>query len=245
MILFPAIDIKDGRCVRLFQGDYNRMTTYAEDPVEVAMRWQEAGARWLHVVDLDGAAQGHPVHVELIARIRQATSLKIEVGGGLRSPGHIEHLLSTGIERVILGTVAITDRELLKQALARWDERIAVGIDARNGYVAIAGWMEDSQVKATHLAQELALLGVRRFIYTDIARDGALVGPNLAALSEMQQASPAALIASGGVSSLEDLQALAALGVEGAIIGKALYTGAVDLATAVRVIEKEERPNVD
>lgn len=241
MILFPAIDIKDGSCVRLYQGDYAQVTTYDRDPVRVAARWQEAGASWLHVVDLDGAAQGHPVNTELVRRMRETTSLHIEVGGGMRSLEHIEQVLALGVERVILGTVALKDRALLETALARWGERIAVGLDARNGYVAISGWHETSQVRATDLARELAELGVRRFIYTDIARDGALSGPNLLALGEMQRASNSALIASGGVSSLEDLRELAKLGVEGAIVGKAIYTGDVDLAQAISEIEKGER----
>lgn len=238
MIILPAIDIKDGHCVRLFQGDYAQVTTYGDDPVEVALRWQEAGAHWLHVVDLDGAKAGYPVNASLIGRIRAATSMQIEVGGGMRTLEHIEQVLAQGVDRVILGTVAITQRELVKQAVELWRERIAVGLDARDGWVAVAGWIETSQVRAVTLAQELAALGVQRFIYTDIARDGALSGPNFAALTEMQQASSAALIASGGVSSLADLHALNQSGVEGAIVGKAIYTGAVDLATAIREIER-------
>lgn len=238
MIILPAIDIKDGRCVRLFQGDYSQITTYDTDPVQVALRWQEAGASWLHLVDLDGAKEGYPVNAELIKRIRAATTLHIELGGGMRTLEHIEQLLELGVDRVILGTIAITNRQLLQQALARWGERIVVGLDARDGLVAIAGWLETSQVKAVDLACELSALGVKRFIYTDISRDGALTGPNLAALTEMQQAVSSALIASGGVSSLADLQALASSGVEGTIVGKAIYTGAVDLAAAIREIER-------
>ncbi|GCE16464.1 1-(5-phosphoribosyl)-5-[(5-phosphoribosylamino)methylideneamino]imidazole-4-carboxamide isomerase [Dictyobacter kobayashii] len=238
MIILPAIDIKDGRCVRLFQGDYAQVTTYDTDPVQVALRWQEAGAFWLHLVDLDGAKEGYPVNAELIKRIRAATTLHIEVGGGMRTLEHIEQILGLGVDRVILGTVAITNRELLQQALERWGERIVVGLDARDGLVAIAGWLETSQVTAVGLARELSALGVQRFVYTDIARDGALTGPNLKALAEMQQAVGNALIASGGVSSLADLQSLAQTGVEGTIVGKAIYTGAVDLATAIREIER-------
>lgn len=238
MIILPAIDIKDGQCVRLYQGDYAQVTTYDSDPVQVARRWQEAGASWLHVVDLDGAAQGHPVNTDLIQRMRQETTLRIEVGGGMRSLEQIEQVLALGVERVILGTVALRDRELLEAALAQWGERIVVGLDARDGFVAVSGWYETSQVRATELAGELSRLGVRRFVYTDIARDGALSGPNLPALREMQRASESALIASGGVSSLEDLRELAQLDVEGAIVGKAIYTGAVDLAQAVRELEK-------
>jgi phosphoribosylformimino-5-aminoimidazole carboxamide ribotide isomerase len=237
MMLLPSIDIKDGLCVRLYQGDYAQMTTYDADSVRVALRWQEAGARWLHVVDLDGAKEGAPVNVALIERIRVATHMSIEVGGGLRSLAHIEQILALGVERVVLGTVALTDRSLLQDALQRWPEQIVVGIDARDGRVAIAGWRETSGVDAATLASELTELGVQRFSYTDIGRDGTLEGPNLHALAAMQHATSRPLIASGGVRSLADLHALSALGVEGAIIGKALYTGDVDLAAAVREIE--------
>jgi phosphoribosylformimino-5-aminoimidazole carboxamide ribotide isomerase len=236
MIILPAIDIKDGHCVRLYQGDYDKVTTYGTDPVEVALRWQEAGASWLHIVDLDGAAQGKPVNDALIGRIWAATQMHIEVGGGMRSLEHIQQVLDLGIDRVILGTIAITDRALLEKALERWKDRIVVGIDARGGLVSIAGWRETSQVKATTLAAELEQAGVQRFGYTDIARDGVLKGPNLEALREMQQATSRSLIAAGGVGTLNDLQALAALGIEGAIVGKAIYTGDVDLATAIRTI---------
>lgn len=240
MKLFPAIDIKDGQCVRLYQGDYAQMTVYASDPVEVALRWQEAGASWLHVVDLDGAQEGHPVNTPLIARICQETTLQVEVGGGLRALGHIEDTLALGVQRVILGTAVLNNRSLLDQALQRWSQRIAVGLDAREGLVAISGWRETSQIKATELARELSSTGVYRFIYTDIARDAAMQGPNFAALRTMLDAlsgSQTTLIASGGVSSLEDLKRLAELEIEGAIIGKALYVGAIDLADAVQVIE--------
>jgi phosphoribosylformimino-5-aminoimidazole carboxamide ribotide isomerase len=238
MIILPAIDIKDGQCVRLYQGDYALVSTYDADPVKVAQRWQSAEVSWLHVVDLDGAAAGHLVNVEVIRRIRANVSLQIELGGGMRSLDHIGQMLDAGIDRVILGTVAVTDRALLEEALARWDERIAVGLDARNGQVAISGWRETSQLQATSLATELGEIGVQRFIYTDIARDGALKGPNLDALREMQQVISCSLIASGGVSSIDDLRSIAALGIEGAIVGKALYTGDVDLAAAIQELER-------
>lgn len=245
MILLPAIDLINGQCVRLYQGDYSQVTSYATDPVEVARRWQEAGASWLHVVDLDGAKAGHPVNTDLIARLCRETRLNVEVGGGIRTPEQIADLLAAGVQRVILGTAALTDRELLTQALQRWGERIVVGLDARDGLVAIRGWRETSNVKATELALELSAAGVRRFIYTDIARDGAMQGPNLAALRAMLdtlRGSGTVLIASGGVSSLNDLSRLAELEIEGAIIGRALYDGAIDLREAVRTIEKGERP---
>jgi phosphoribosylformimino-5-aminoimidazole carboxamide ribotide isomerase len=238
MIILPAIDIKDGHCVRLYQGDYGQVTTYDTDPAQVALRWQEAGASWLHVVDLDGAKQGMPVNVDVIGRIRAATKLHIEVGGGMRSLAHMEQILNLGVDRVAPGTIAITDRALLQKALARWGERIMVGIDARDGWVAIAGWRETSSVEATTLARELSAAGVQRFSYTDIGRDGTLGGPNLEALANMQRATSCALIASGGVHNLEDLRKLATSGVEGVIVGKALYTGDIDLAAAIREIEE-------
>ncbi|HET8840950.1 MAG TPA: 1-(5-phosphoribosyl)-5-[(5-phosphoribosylamino)methylideneamino]imidazole-4-carboxamide isomerase [Ktedonobacteraceae bacterium] len=240
MILFPAIDIRDGQCVRLYQGDYDQMTVYSSDPVEIAQRWQEAGASWLHVVDLDGAREGHPINSALIARMCQETTLNIEASGGLRTLQDIESILALGVERVVLGTVILTNRELLGHALQRWGQRIVVGLDAREGRVAIRGWRETSDISVTELARELSTGGVERLIYTDIGRDAAMQGPNLVALQAMLEVldgSTTKLIASGGVSSLEDLQRLAELNIEGAIIGKALYIGAVDLAQAVSVIE--------
>lgn len=243
MIILPAIDIKDGQCVRLYQGDYAKATVYDSDPAEVAVRWHKAGAKWIHIVDLDGAAQGYPVNIELLKRMRAVTHVPIEVGGGLRTMEHIEQVFDVGVDRVILGTVAITNRILLQEALTRFGDRIAVGLDARGGKIAIAGWMETSSVTATDLATELSALGVRRFIYTDIARDGAMTGPNIEEIARMQEAIVQAtntysLIASGGVSSLADLHVLAAMGVEGAVVGKALYTGDIDLHGAIRELER-------
>lgn len=244
MIILPAIDIKDGRCVRLYQGDFDRLTAYDADPAQVARRWQEAGASWLHVVDLDGALNGYPANLEVMRRIRSAVSLSIECGGGMRTLEAMQYMLDMGIDRIVLGTITLTDPDLLQTALQRWPERIVVGLDARDGRVAIAGWRETSQVQATELAVELAARGVARFVYTDIARDGALLGPNLPALQAMQAAISAvspdcALIASGGISSITDLQAIAQLDIEGAIVGKALYSGAIDLAQAIRLCERE------
>ncbi|HVB75231.1 MAG TPA: 1-(5-phosphoribosyl)-5-[(5-phosphoribosylamino)methylideneamino]imidazole-4-carboxamide isomerase [Ktedonobacteraceae bacterium] len=244
MKILPAIDIKDGKCVRLYQGDFDRVTTYDADPVQVAQRWQDAGASWLHVVDLDGAVTGRPTNIEVIERIRAKVSLRIECGGGMRALDDMQRVLDLGIDRIILGTIAITQRELLDAALRRWPERIAVGLDARDGRVAIAGWRETSGTLATTLASELCAGGVQRFIYTDIARDGALQGPNLPALQAMlttlNRASPmCALIASGGISTLDDLRAIARLGIEGAIVGKALYTGDIELSTAIQTCERE------
>ncbi|GAC1392839.1 MAG: 1-(5-phosphoribosyl)-5-[(5-phosphoribosylamino) methylideneamino]imidazole-4-carboxamide isomerase [Ktedonobacteraceae bacterium] len=243
MIILPAIDIKDGQCVRLYQGDYAQVTVYDSDPVNVAIRWHKSGAKWLHVVDLDGATQGHPVNIDLLKRMKVATHAHIEFGGGLRSMEHIKLVFEAGVDRAILGTVAITNRALLQEVLAHYGDRIAVGLDARDGMIAIAGWLETSGVTATDLAAELSAMGVRRFIYTDIARDGALTGPNIEAIARMQEAitrstTTYSLIASGGVSALADLHVLAAMGVEGTIVGKALYTGDIDLHAAIQELER-------
>lgn len=241
MIIFPSIDIKDGQCVRLYQGDYNQVTAYSTDPVEVAQRWQNDGASWLHVVDLDGAKSGQPVIAPLLARMCKETTLKIEVGGGMRTLEQIENTFALGVKRVILGTAVLTSPQLLDQALQRWGTRIVVGLDARDGMVAIKGWHETSNVKATELARKLGSAGVSRFIYTNIAYDGTMQGPAMESLYEMLVAlkdTSSTLIASGGVRSLADLQSLAQLDIEGAIIGKALYAGTINLAEAVRVIER-------
>lgn len=244
MILLPAIDLLDGRCVRLYQGDYTRVTGYANDPLDVAQRWQEAGARWLHVVDLDGAQSGQPVNTAAIARLCSQTSLQVEVGGGLRTLEHIEQVLHLGARRVVLGTAALLDRQLLLGALQRWGERIVVGVDARDGLIAIRGWQETSQVQASQLAAQWSAAGARRFISTDIARDGAMQGPNLGSLRALLaalQGSGSHLIASGGIRSLADLRQLAELEIEGAIIGKALYTGALNLEEAIACMEQGGR----
>ncbi len=238
MLILPAIDLQSGRCVRLVQGDFARAQEFSDDPAAVAQRWQQAEARWLHVVDLDGAKEGAPRNLEPIRRIRQSTNLSIEVGGGLRSLESVAALFDLGINRAILGTAALKDRRFLRACLARWGDQIAVGIDARNGLVATDGWLETSTTPALALAQELAAEGVARFVYTDIQRDGTLTGPNLASLAQLQQAINQPIIASGGVSSLADLRALAALNVEGAIVGRALYTGEIDLAEAIEALER-------
>ncbi|HEU5369522.1 MAG TPA: 1-(5-phosphoribosyl)-5-[(5-phosphoribosylamino)methylideneamino]imidazole-4-carboxamide isomerase [Ktedonobacterales bacterium] len=241
MLIFPAIDLQGGRCVRLTQGDFARAQEFSDDPAAVARRWQSEGACWLHVVDLDGARAGAQQNLEAIKSIRQATSIPMQVGGGLRSPESVAALFDLGIQRAILGTAALKDRDFLCACLARWGERIAVGLDARDGLVATDGWLETSTTPALTLAQELADERVARFIYTDIARDGTLGGPNLKSLAQLQQALTQPIIASGGVASLADLQALAALRVEGAIVGRALYTGEVKLAEAIAAAE-DPRP---
>jgi len=236
MEIIPAIDIRGGRCVRLYQGDYGRETVFADDPVEVARRWQDEGATRLHVVDLDGAREGSPVNAELVGRIAAAARVPVQVGGGIREMPAIRRYLDAGVDRVVLGTAAVKDRALLSQALAEHGQRIVVGVDARAGMVAVEGWEEQTQVAAAELMAERAGLGVSRFIYTDTARDGTLEGPDLRAIEGLVARAKVPVIYAGGVSRVDDLVRLASLGLEGAIVGKALYTGDVVLREALEVL---------
>lgn len=242
--LYPAIDLRGGQCVRLRQGDYNQETVYGKDPVEVAQRWEESGAEWLHLVDLDAARTGEPVNMPSIQAIVQAVNIPVQVGGGIRSHERIEELLQLGVERLILGSAAVENVELVKEALAAYGERIAIGVDAKDGYVATHGWLETSEVKAEVLARELVEVGARTFIFTDIARDGTLSGPNVDAVRRLAVTSGANVIASGGVSRLEDIVQLAQHegdGVTGAVVGRALYTGDVVLQDALRAVASNVR----
>lgn len=238
MEIIPAIDIRGGVCVRLEQGDYARETVFDADPVAVAQRWQQAGAGRLHVVDLDGAREGAPRNEDVIRRLLSATAASVEVSGGVRDIEVIQRYLDAGADRVALGTAAVKDQTTLVNAVSLFRERILVGVDARDGMVATEGWLETSSMRALDLIQRLCELGVRRIFYTDISRDGTESGPNFPAINEVVEhagglPSPMAVIASGGVSSIEHLRRLKAIGVEGAIIGKALYTGALDLRAAL------------
>jgi len=236
-IIYPAIDIRDGKCVRLVQGDYNQETVYNDQPVEVAADWEAQGAQWIHLVDLDGAKAGYPVNADLIGRIAKSVGVPVQLGGGIRTESDIDRLLSLGVSRVILGTAAIEDRKFVHESLRKHGERIAIGIDARDGFVATRGWLETSEVKAVDLAVQLAEYGARTFIFTDISRDGMMGGPNVEAIVAMAEASGQTVIASGGVSQLSDLTRLAQYstsGVGGAIVGKALYTGAIQLSDALK-----------
>ena len=234
MDVIPAIDLRNGNAVRLFQGDYSQETVFGDDPAAVARTWEQQGANRIHVVDLDGARAGALVQVALAARIAQAVSIPVQVGGGVRKLAHIETLLEAGIDRVILGTVAVEEPDLVREACDRHGDRIVVGLDARDGKVAVRGWIEDTAVDTLELAMRLVGLGVRRFIHTDIARDGALEGPNLPAMQALMRAvASAAVIASGGVSDLDDIRALAASKVEAVIVGRALYTGDLSLPDAL------------
>ena len=239
MQIIPAIDLLDGECVRLHQGDYDQVTRFSADPVAQALSWQEQGARRLHLVDLDGARSGLPVNDAVVKAITTALSIPVQLGGGVRSPERAEELLDCGLDRVILGTVALEHPELVDALAQRHPGRIVVGIDARNGRVATRGWIEESATDATDLARRFSASGLAAIISTDIATDGTLAGPNLSALRGMAQASAVPLIASGGIGCLEHLLSLLALeplGVTGVIVGRALYDGRVDLAEALQAI---------
>lgn len=239
--IYPAIDIRGGKCVRLIQGDYAQETVYHDQPEEAAAAWEDGGAEWIHLVDLDGAKEGRPVNAELIGRIAKRVKAPVQVGGGLRTEADVKLLLDLGVSRVILGTAAIEDRAFVEKVLERYGKQVAIGIDARNGFVATRGWLETSEVKAEVLACELAAKGAETFIFTDISRDGMMKGPNVEAIVALAKTSGKQVIASGGVSTLADLEALAAHaqdGVSGAIVGKALYTGAIDLREAVKLSTK-------
>lgn len=239
MQIIPAIDIRAGKCVRLYQGDYNRMTVYDNDPVAVAQRWIELGATALQVVDLDGAREGYPVNTDVILSIVRAVPVPIQIGGGLRDEPAVLAAIGLGVARVVLGTAAVQQPDLIARLVERYGDEIAIGVDARDGIVATSGWTEQSQVSATDLVAHMAALGVRRVIYTDIARDGTLSEPNFAATGALVRPGGPAIIASGGVGRIEHLQRLAGLGVEAVIVGRALYTGVFSLPEALAALAKE------
>lgn len=236
MEIIPAIDLKGGRCVRLYQGDYARETIFSDDPTATAREWHRLGATRLHVVDLDGAALGSPQNGELIGRIVAAVPIPVQMGGGIRTIESIELALSWGADRVVLGTAAVKDPDLVEAACKTHPDAIIVALDARAGRVAINGWLEDTDQEASALAQRMASLGVPRFLYTDISRDGTGTEPNFAAIAVMQQAAGRPVIASGGVATVEHLKRLEALGVEAVIVGRALYTGGIELPAALEAI---------
>ena len=235
MLVIPAIDLKDNRCVRLRQGDMAEETVYSDDVSAVARQWQQAGASLIHVVDLNGAVDGEPRNLSQISAIIRTVSVKVQVGGGIRSIETVRRYLGAGVARVVLGTAALTDRSFLEKACLEFPRRILLGLDARDGKVAVRGWTSISETKATDLLKELASHALGAVIYTDIARDGMLGGPNLTALREVVELSSIPVIASGGISRVEDLRAVRALGpqVEGAIVGKALYDGKLDYRAAL------------
>jgi len=235
MVIYPAIDLVGGKAVRLYKGDYAQMTVYSEDPAGVAKDFQAAGAGHIHLVDLEGAKSGVPANLPVIQKIIEETDLFVEVGGGIRNMETVEAYLSIGADRVILGTAAVTDPDFLKAALSKYGDKIAVGVDLKDGCVAIRGWTETSSLTADDFFASMQSLGVSTVICTDISRDGAMKGTNRELYRVLSSKYAIELIASGGVSSIEDVKALAAMGLHGAIIGKAYYIGAIDLKEAVEV----------
>jgi phosphoribosylformimino-5-aminoimidazole carboxamide ribotide isomerase len=241
MNIYPAIDLRGGNCVRLVKGDFSRETIYSRDPGAMAREWAAAGASSIHVVDLDGALAGESRNLTAIRAILEQGGIPIEVGGGIRNMSHIERLLTAGVHQVILGSAAVKDPQLVKDACRAYPGRIVVGIDAKNGDVAVEGWEASGHIQAEELARKMADAGVERIIFTDIARDGMLSGVNVEATVAVAKASGLKVTASGGVASLEDLKILKKRetdGVEGCIIGKALYTGAIDLRQAVAIAKE-------
>ena len=242
MKLYPAIDLRNGQVVRLTQGDYDKMTVYGTDPCAQARQFVAAGAKYLHVVDLDGAKDGTLSNYDTIAALAKQGGLYIEVGGGIRTLESIDEVLALGVRRVILGSVAVRDPELVKTACAKYGDRIVVGIDAKDGIVAVDGWGVSGDVEATALAKEMKKAGVKTIIYTDISRDGTLSGVNVEATAKLARESGVAIVASGGVKSIADIEALKPYekaGIEGVIVGKSIYMGTLDLAEAIEIAAKE------
>ena len=241
MIIFPAIDIRGGKCVRLFKGDFQQETVFSDSPADMARKWQSQGAEYLHLVDLDGALAGSSQNLAAIKEILQVVDIPTELGGGIRSMEQIDQLLAMGITRVILGSVAVKNPDLVREACTKYGERIVVGIDAKDGIVAVEGWGESGNIGVVELAQKMKDAGVKTIIYTDISRDGTLSGVNVEATIKLAQESGVKIVASGGVKSLEDIKALKkqeAVGIEGVIAGKSIYMGTLDLAAAIKIAKE-------
>lgn len=235
MIIYPAIDIRGGSAVRLVEGDYNRETVFDGDPLDAALRWQAAGAEWIHIVDLDGARDGFRANAAAIARIRERVSMRIQLGGGLRTMTDLEDVAGIGIDRLVIGSAAVANPELVRKAVANFGQRIAVGLDARDGLLATHGWQSQSDVSAIEAGIRFAEMGVQHIVFTDIGRDGKLEGPNIEALTQMQNEVDANIIASGGVSSLHDLEHIREAGAAGVIVGAALYHRKFSLQEALAI----------
>jgi phosphoribosylformimino-5-aminoimidazole carboxamide ribotide isomerase len=237
MIIIPAVDLYEGKAVRLVRGDYGRMTEYESDPLRTAMRFREAGAEWIHLVDLEGARDGTTPNYGTVCRLKNESGLRAEIGGGIRSMEAVERYLCAGLDRVILGTAALEDEEFLRDALDRYGEKIAVGVDILDGQVAVRGWRSISGTDAFSFCRKLEGMGLGTLISTDISRDGAMQGANHELYRRLSEDFSMNIVASGGISSLEDVQRLASLGLYGAIVGKALYTGSIDLKEAIEVAQ--------
>ena len=233
MLIFPAIDLYGGKAIRLYKGDYQQMAVYSDSPVSVARDFEQKGAKWVHLVDLEGAKNGTTPNIGVVSAIARETSLNCEIGGGIRNMETVEKYFSAGVSRVILGTAAVTDEKFLTEAVGKYGEKIAVGVDIKDSMVAIKGWIEKSQYDAFEFCEKMQSIGVKTIICTDISKDGAMKGANHALYRELSEKFDMQIVASGGVSSMEDVEKLGALGIYGAIIGKAYYTGAIDLAKAI------------
>ena len=240
MNIYPAIDIKDGKCVRLIQGDMNKATVYDEVPVRAAVKWQDIGAACLHVVDLDGAVNGKMCNTKTVEDIIKSINIPVQLGGGIRDMDTIEALLDIGVEKVILGTAALKSPDLVRQAVEKYPCNIVIGIDARDGYVAVEGWQKTSGVKALNLAKQMESLGIKTVVFTDIWRDGMLQGPNFSCIAEIIENTSLEVIASGGISRMEHLLKLKKMGASGAIVGRALYTGDISLGEAISMLKGEK-----
>ncbi|PAB59712.1 1-(5-phosphoribosyl)-5-[(5-phosphoribosylamino)methylideneamino]imidazole-4-carboxamide isomerase [Anaeromicrobium sediminis] len=235
MIIFPAIDIKEGKCVRLYQGDFNRVEVMGNDPLKVAKEFEILGAEFLHMVDLDGALKGESVNLEVIATIVESINIPVQIGGGIRTMDKVEKLINMGVARVILGTSAIKDKDFLIEVVEKYGDRVAVGIDAKNGYVAVDGWTDVSSIDYIDFSKEMEKIGVKTIIFTDISKDGTLQGPNVEQLVKLKENINMDIVASGGISSLDDLKTLREKDFCGAIVGKAIYKGNVKLDEAILI----------
>ncbi|MBQ1890411.1 1-(5-phosphoribosyl)-5-[(5-phosphoribosylamino)methylideneamino]imidazole-4-carboxamide isomerase [Selenomonas caprae] len=243
MLIFPAIDIRDGKCVRLFKGDFAQETVFSDKPAEMAQKWESQGAQFLHLVDLDGALAGASRNLETVKEILAAVDIPVELGGGIRTMENIDEVLALGVRRVILGSVAVKNPALVKEACAKYGDRIVVGIDAKDGIVAVDGWGVSGDVDVTTLAKEMKKAGVKTIIYTDISRDGTLEGVNVEATAKLARESGVNIVASGGVKSTADIEALKPYekdGIEGVIVGKSIYMGTLDLQQAIEIAAKED-----
>ncbi len=235
MLIFPAIDLYDGKAVRLYKGNYNEMTVYSDKPLAVARDFEKKGASYIHMVDLEGAKDGTTPNLDIVRAVARETSLRVEIGGGIRSMATVDKYISAGVYRVILGTAAVTDRAFLEEALSKYGEKIAVGADIKDGCVAIQGWLEKSEITCDDFFADMQELGVKTVICTDISKDGAMRGTNLALYRSLSERFSIDIVASGGVSTLDDIRALRAMELYGAIVGKAYYIGAINLEEAIEV----------
>ena len=235
MKLFPAIDLYDKKAVRLFKGDYSQMTVYSHNPIEIARDFEHCGAKYIHLVDLEGAKEGNTPNIDIVRQIVQETALFCEIGGGIRNMETVDRYISIGVDRVILGTAAVTNQDFLRESVAKYGDKIAVGVDIKDGYVAIKGWLETSAYSCFDFCEMMEQMGVKTLICTDISKDGAMNGTNRELYQQLSQRFSLDITASGGVSSLEDIRALASMNLYGAIIGKAYYIGAIDLKEALEV----------